>query len=66
MKVRKEVVVTFAWATWPERTKGAKDEVKRPEGPPTRLLVLAYFLVNFHIMAYSSPQIFTAPPQRLI
>ena len=33
MKVRKEVVVTFAWVTRPaDHTKGAKDEVKRPEG----------------------------------
>ena len=24
-----------AWVTRPERPKGAKDEVKRPEGPPT-------------------------------
>ena len=30
------VLVTFAWVTRPERPKGAKDEVKRPEGPPTR------------------------------
>ena len=36
MKVEKEVVVTFTWVTRPERLKGAKDEVKRPEGPPTR------------------------------
>ena len=36
MKVKKEVVVTSAWVTRPERLKGAKDEVKRPEGPPTR------------------------------
>ena len=36
MEVRKEVLVTFAWVTRPERPKGAKDEVKRPEGPPTR------------------------------
>ena len=36
IKVRKEVMVTFAWVTRPERPKGAKDEVKRPEGPPTR------------------------------
>ena len=26
----------IAWVTRPERPKGAKDEVKRPEGPPTR------------------------------
>ena len=25
-----------AWVTRPERPKGAKDEVNRPEGPPTR------------------------------
>ena len=25
-----------AWVTQPESLKGAKDEVKRPEGPPTR------------------------------
>ena len=30
----KEVLVYFAWVTRPERPKGAKDEVKRPEGPP--------------------------------
>ena len=24
------------WFTQPERPKGAKDEVKRPEGPPAR------------------------------
>ena len=35
-KEEKEVVVTFAWVTRPERPKGAKDEVKRPEGPPAR------------------------------
>ena len=33
MKLRQDVVVTFAWVTRPERPKGAKDEVKRPEGP---------------------------------
>ena len=32
--VEKEVMVNFAWVTRPERPKGAKDEVKRPEGPP--------------------------------
>ena len=32
--VEKEVLVTFAWVTRPECPKGAKDEVKRPEGPP--------------------------------
>ena len=26
----------FMWVTRPERPKGAKDEVKRPEGPPAR------------------------------
>ena len=38
IEVDKEVLVlvTFAWVTRPERPKGAKDEVKRPEGPPTR------------------------------
>ena len=36
MKVEKEVVVTFAWVTRPERPKGTKDEVKRPEEPPNR------------------------------
>ena len=30
------VLVNFAWVTRPERPKGAKDEVKRPRGPPTR------------------------------
>ena len=25
-----------AWVTQPERPKGVKDEVKRPEGPPAR------------------------------
>ena len=30
------VLVNFAGVTWPERLKGAKDKVKRPEGPPTR------------------------------
>ena len=33
-EVEKEVLVNFAWVTRPERPKGAKDEVKRPEGPP--------------------------------
>ena len=28
--------ITDAWVTRPERPKGAKDEVKRPEGPPAR------------------------------
>ena len=28
--------VTFAWITQPERLKGSKDKVKRPEGPPAR------------------------------
>ena len=28
--------VTFAWVTRPERPKGMKDKVKRPEGPPAR------------------------------
>ena len=32
----KEVLVNFVWVTRPERPKGAKDEVKRPEGPPIR------------------------------
>ena len=38
IEVHKEVslLVKFAWVTRPERPKGAKDEVKRPEGPPTR------------------------------
>ena len=36
MKLRQDVVVTFAWVTRPERPKGAKDKVKRPEGPPAR------------------------------
>ena len=33
---KKEVLVNIAWVTRPERPKGAKDEVKRPEGPPIR------------------------------
>ena len=28
--------INDAWVTQPERLKGAKDEVKRPEGPPAR------------------------------
>ena len=38
IEVHKEVsvLVNFAWVSRPERPKGAKDEVKRPEGPPTR------------------------------
>ena len=38
IEVHKEVsvLVNFAWVTRPERLKGAKDEVKRPEGPSTR------------------------------
>ena len=28
--------VTFGWVTRPERLKGAKDEVMKPEGPPAR------------------------------
>ena len=36
MKVEKEGVFTFAWVTQPERPKGVKDKVKRPEEPPTR------------------------------
>ena len=38
IEVDKEVsvLVTFAGVTRPERPKGAKDEVKRPEGPTTR------------------------------
>ena len=28
--------VTFAWVTQPEHLKDAKDEVKRPKGPPSR------------------------------
>ena len=35
-KCKKEVLVNFAWVTGPEPPKGAKDEVKGPEGPPTR------------------------------
>ena len=35
-KVEKEVLVNSAWVTRPERPKGAKDEVKRIEGPPPR------------------------------
>ena len=34
VEVEKEVLVIFGWVTRPERPKGAKDEVKRPEGPP--------------------------------
>merc|ERR1711928_289650 len=34
--VEKEVLVNFAWVTRPERAKGAKDKVERPEGPPPR------------------------------
>ena len=36
VEVEKEVLVNFAWVTRPERPKGVKDEVKRPEGPPIR------------------------------
>ena len=36
VEVETEVLVNFAWVTWPERPKGAKDEVMRPEGPPAR------------------------------
>ena len=38
IEVHKEVsvLVNFAWVTRPEHPKGAKDEVKGPEGPPTR------------------------------
>ena len=38
IEVPKEVsvLVNFAWVTRPERPKGVKDEVKRPEGPPTK------------------------------
>ena len=35
--VETEVLVNFAWVTRPERPKGAKDEVKRPERPPPRI-----------------------------
>ena len=43
---------TVTWVTRPERPKGAKDEVKRPQGPPARsrgpegprLLVVVYFM----------------------
>ena len=30
------VMSLFAWVTRPEHSKGAKDEVKRPEGHPAR------------------------------
>ena len=33
----------MAWDRWPERLKGAKDEVKRLEGRAPRLLVYTYF-----------------------
>ena len=33
VEVEKEVLVNFVWFARPERPKGAKDEVKRPEGP---------------------------------
>ena len=36
VEVEKEVLVIFAWVAQPERPKGAKDEVKRPEGPSAR------------------------------
>ena len=36
VEVEKEVLVNFAWVTRPERPKGVKDEVKRPQGPPIR------------------------------
>ena len=38
IEVHKEVsvLVNFAWVTRPERPKGAKDELKGPEEPPTR------------------------------
>ena len=36
VEVEKEVLVKFAWVTRPERPQGAKDEVKRPEGPPPK------------------------------
>ena len=52
-EVHKEVsvLVNFAWVTWPERPKGAKDEVKRPAGPgpPARLLVL-YKLYKINVV----------------
>ena len=36
VEVEKEVLVNFAWFARPERPKGVKDDVKRPEGPPAR------------------------------
>ena len=36
VEVETEVLINFVWVTRPERPKGAKDEVKRPEGPPPR------------------------------
>ena len=30
------IMDTYAWVTQPEHSKGVKDEVKRPEEPPTR------------------------------
>ena len=39
VELEKEVLVNFAWVTRPKRPKGAKDEVKRPEGPPQHIEV---------------------------
>ena len=36
VEVETEVLVNYAWVTRPERPKGAKDEVTRPEGPSPR------------------------------
>ena len=42
--------------TWPECPKGAKDEVKRPEGPSTpRLLVCWYLFLHSPLLLYLFP-----------
>ena len=38
VEMDKEVLVNFAWVTRTEHPKGAKDDVKRPKGPPARSL----------------------------
>ena len=55
VEVEKDVLVNSAWVTWPERPKGAKDDVKRPKGPPARsrgprfvVLIIFILFLNLH------------------
>ena len=54
----KGVLVNFARVARPERPKGAKDEVKRPVGPPETQKVKTFRSAEFHAQKLSGPSAF--------